>query len=111
MIRVWAPKAGNVTLVLDDDDVPLSAGAGGWWEDTRERPAGTRYWLRVDGGPPRPDPRAASQPDGVDGPSVVVDHRAFPWTDAAWTGPVPLPAGRWFPDSRTGVQVPGREAR
>ncbi len=30
-----------------------------------------------------PDPRSPSQPDGVDGPSEVVDHAAFAWTDAA----------------------------
>ena len=92
MIRVWAPRAGNVTVVLPDVERPLSAGAGGWWEDREPRPAGTRYRVRVDGGPAVPDPRSASQPEGVDGPSATVDHDAFAWTDGAWNGPVPLPS-------------------
>jgi len=32
------------------------------------------------------DPRSQSQPDGVDGPSEVVDHGAFVWTDGDWRG-------------------------
>ena len=63
----------------------------GWWEtEIEEAGAGTRYAFSVDRGPLRPDPRSASQPEGVDGASAVVDHAAFPWTDAHWRG-VPLP--------------------
>jgi len=40
----------------------------------------------VDGGPPCPDPRSACQPAGVHGPSQLVDHSEFTWTDAAWSG-------------------------
>ena len=52
--------------------------------------AGSRYGFSIDGGPVRPDPRSPSQPDGVDGLSAVVDHRAFAWSDATWRG-VALP--------------------
>ncbi|MFP5319429.1 MAG: malto-oligosyltrehalose trehalohydrolase [Acidimicrobiia bacterium] len=60
----------------------------GWWraDDAELRP-GDRYAFSVDGGPPRPDPRSPFQPDGVDGPSQVVDHAAFPWTDEGWQRP------------------------
>jgi maltooligosyltrehalose trehalohydrolase len=51
--------------------------------------AGARYRYRLDGGAERPDPVSRSQPDGVHGPSRVVDPAAFPWTDAGWRG-VPL---------------------
>ena len=36
----------------------------------------------------RPGPTLARpfQPDGVDGPSRVVDHAAFAWTDSGWRG-------------------------
>jgi maltooligosyltrehalose trehalohydrolase len=49
---------------------------------------GDDYAFSVDGGPPRPDPRSAHQPYGVHGPSRVVDHDAFAWSDAdrAWRG-------------------------
>ena len=60
--------SGDVSLVLDTE-LPMAARDGGWWEDTDQRPPGTRYRLRVDGGPVVPDPRSAWQPDGVDGPS------------------------------------------
>ena len=39
--------------------------------------------------PPRPDPRSPWQPEGVDGPSRLVDHAAFSWTDAGWQGRPP----------------------
>ncbi|HLK46184.1 MAG TPA: malto-oligosyltrehalose trehalohydrolase, partial [Acidimicrobiales bacterium] len=48
--------------------------------------AGSRYGFSLDGGPPLADPRAESQPDGVQGLSEVVDHDAFVWHDAAWRG-------------------------
>jgi len=59
----------------------------GWWSvEVAGAGAGTRYRFSVDEGPPRPDPRSASQPDGPEGPSVVVDHSSFAWHDRAWHG-------------------------
>jgi len=46
---------------------------------------GTRYRFRLDGGRPLPDPASRWQPEGVHGPSAVVDPR-FEWDDAEWTG-------------------------
>jgi len=64
----------------------LSVAAGGWHEGEFAAPAGTRYRYVLDGGDPLPDPRSPSQPEGIDGPSQVVDHAAFRWTDGTWTG-------------------------
>src|SRR5690606_37634840 len=47
---------------------------------------GTRYTYLVDGRDEFPDPASRSQPEGVHGPSAVIDPRAFRWSDAAWTG-------------------------
>ena len=47
---------------------------------------GSRYSFSLDGGPPLADPRSRGQPDGLTGPSAVVDHTAFPWTDQRWHG-------------------------
>ena len=33
------------------------------------------------------DPRSAWQPEGVFGPSAVIDHNAFAWHDAHWQSP------------------------
>ncbi len=52
---------------------------------------GARYRFQIDDQPPRPDPASRRQPDGVHGPSAVVDP-AFPWTDQAWRG---LDLHRW----------------
>jgi len=90
---VWAPRASAVAVHLDGKSLalaplaPAGEGATGWWEaDVEQAGPGTDYMFRLDGGPPRPDPRSAWQPEGVDGPSRVVDHGAFGWSDQAWRG-------------------------
>src|SRR5262249_29310787 len=45
---------------------------------------GDRYRYRVDGRGPFPDPASRFQPEGVHGPSEVVDPHAFAWSDAGW---------------------------
>ncbi|HEV7862127.1 MAG TPA: malto-oligosyltrehalose trehalohydrolase [Acidimicrobiia bacterium] len=92
---VWAPKATErVDLVLRGSGrrEAMTLGAGGWWAvDVPEAGPGTDYAFSLDGGPAFPDPRSAFQPEGVHGPSRIVDHGAFPWTDDLWRGPAPLP--------------------
>ena len=45
------------------------------------------YQFRLDGGAELfPDPASRFQPQGVHGPSQVVDPSTFQWTDAAWRG-------------------------
>ncbi len=48
--------------------------------------AGDRYAFSLDGGPLRPDPASRFQPEGVHGPSEIVDPAAFAWTDDGWRG-------------------------
>lgn len=45
---------------------------------------GSEYQFVVDDGAPAPDPRSAFQPRGVNGPSEVVDHSKFQWSDGLW---------------------------
>lgn len=88
--RVWAPKPDRVDLVLAGGRFDMSRDDHGWWSfEAPDAGPGTRYGFSLDGGPVRPDPRSASQPDGIDGWSEVVDHTAFEWTDGQWRG-VPL---------------------
>src|SRR5579884_3957285 len=87
---VWAPRPGRVELCLGPRRVPMEEEHSGWWRAAvPDAGPGTRYGFSLDGGPVRPDPRSAFQPDGVDGLSEVVDHDVFPWTDTLWRG-VPL---------------------
>ncbi len=98
--EVWAPTAGRVDVVMDPDgdrrvvalertpwpteDVPTSAAI--WTTVVPEATHGTRYRIRLDGGDELADPASRHQPDGVFGPSAVVDTRRFRWTDDAWAG-------------------------
>jgi maltooligosyltrehalose trehalohydrolase len=41
--------------------------------------AGTRYWFKIDGAGPFPDPASRFQPEGVHGPSQVVALDGFQW--------------------------------
>jgi maltooligosyltrehalose trehalohydrolase len=69
----------------------MTPATGGWWTRAEEAAGpGTDYAFSLDGGPPRADPRSALQPDGVFGPSRLVDHASFRWSDHGWRG-VPLP--------------------
>ncbi len=88
-LRVWAPRPDEVEVEVDGTRTPLVQEDGGWWRGEVGGP-GTDYALVLDGGEPRPDPRSAWQPHGVHGPSRVLDHDAFAWTDATWRG-VALP--------------------
>ena len=87
--RLWAPGAKSVELVLSAATpriIDMPDVGGGWRELLVEAPAGTRYHYRVDGKLEVPDPASRFQPDGVHGPSTVVDPRAFDWTDGDWRG-------------------------
>lgn len=80
-MRVWAPQAKAVDLVHDGTRTAMTSADGGWW--TAEGDGVTTYAFSLDGGPPRPDPRSAWQPEGPHGPSAVVDLSRPP---APWAG-------------------------
>jgi maltooligosyltrehalose trehalohydrolase len=88
--RVWAPERRQVGLRLvapREREVSLEKDEAGYWHTTVDGvPPGSRYWYLLDGTTPRPDPASQFQPEGVHGPSAIVDHAAFPWTDAGWEG-------------------------
>ncbi len=89
--RVWAPRCRHVALrVLSAHmgaPLALSAAGGGWFDATVAGVGpGARYRYVLDGERERPDPAARFLPEGVHGPSEVVDTRAFPWTDRGWRG-------------------------
>jgi len=59
---------------------------GDWFElNVRDARPGTRYRFKIDGGIEIPDPASRFQPDDVDGPSEVIDHR-FDWQCHDWKG-------------------------
>jgi maltooligosyltrehalose trehalohydrolase len=87
--KVWAPAASRVEVELTESGqyVPLTAQGDGVWSSLLMQVGpGTRYRYRLNGELSRPDPYSRSQPEGVHGPSAVVDPNAFEWHDDAWRG-------------------------
>jgi maltooligosyltrehalose trehalohydrolase len=89
---VWAPGRESVELLSgepgpDGARTALRRRERGYWTATlAEVPAGWRYRYLLDGETLRPDPASHQQPEGVHGPSAVIDHRSFRWEDGAWPG-------------------------
>jgi maltooligosyltrehalose trehalohydrolase len=86
---VWAPlaeTAGVHILQPRERTISLERGEGGWFRRlTKDVSPGSFYLYRLTGGKERPDPASRYQPEGVHGPSQVIDP-AFPWEDAEWPG-------------------------
>ncbi|MDQ6827446.1 MAG: malto-oligosyltrehalose trehalohydrolase [Gemmatimonadota bacterium] len=84
---VWAPNSEHVTVRIDGAEHAMRGTGGGVFEcAVNGAGAGALYSYSLDGGPDRPDPVSRSQPNGVHGPSQIVDPRAFPWHDDEWRG-------------------------
>src|SRR5512146_672306 len=85
--RVWAPLAQRVDLLLGGQRQPMEQAGGGWWSAQASASPRDDYAFSLDGGEPLPDPRSPWQPGGVFGPSRLVDHTAFAWSDQRWQAP------------------------
>ncbi len=90
--EVWAPAARRVRVRLGTEgssrEIELEGDVEGVFSGrVPHAPVGTRYaYLLDDDETAYPDPVSRSQPDGVHGPSAIVDPQAFMWTDGAWRG-------------------------
>lgn len=87
---VWAPLLDRVEVKFLSPEIrlaPLVKDHRGYWRAAAQNVLpGTRYLFRLNGDKDRPDPASRFQPDGVHGPSQIVDHAAFPWDDGDWKG-------------------------
>ena len=91
--RLWAPKAREIDLVLEDGAAsepvvyPLTSEARGYFSGAANVGAGSRYRFRVNARENfYPDPASRFQPEGPHGVSCVVDPRQFQWADTNWPG-------------------------
>ena len=87
--QVWAPhvKKMAVRLVAPSLTVSMERDAAGRHSAAvRDLAPGARYFYLLDGERTRPDPVSRCQPEGVHGPSEVVDPTAFAWTGQSWQG-------------------------
>jgi maltooligosyltrehalose trehalohydrolase len=86
--RVWVLDATDVRVSVGGTEHPLEDVGGAIHEGRVAATAGDDYEF-VFGEHRLPDPSSRHQPEGLRGPSRVVDARAFAWTDAGFT-PRPL---------------------
>lgn len=90
--RVWAPKASSVSLVItgEPQPFPMNAEGRGYFSTLiRDLEPGRRYHYLLSGDRLRPDPVSRYQPEGVHGPSEIIDPSEFEWKDRDWKG-IPL---------------------
>ena len=87
---VWAPLLKSIKLRIvypDERIIHMSKDGQGYWRTVIGGiHPGALYFYQLDNAYLRPDPASNYQPEGVHGPSQVVDHVASHWTDKEWQG-------------------------
>jgi maltooligosyltrehalose trehalohydrolase len=93
LFRVWAPSAESISVKVvapREETFELRRTEGDLFEaHAPQVEAGADYFYLLNGERQLPDPVSRSQPEGVHGPTRVVDPAAFSWTDEGWRG-IPL---------------------
>lgn len=88
--RIWAPLPQQLELELLQPEarrLPLERDEWGYASVVcPDVGPGARYRYRINGESSFPDPASLSQPEGVHGPSEVLDFSAVHWTDGDWRG-------------------------
>src|SRR3954453_12004985 len=87
--RVWAPHPERVDVRVGGADHALSPEGHGIRSARVQAKAGDDYVFVVDGRE-LPDPASRWQPEGLRGPSRVVDPGDFTWTDGGRPAPADL---------------------
>ena len=87
---LWAPNARSVRLQLcgpDDDLIDMESLPRGYFRaNVAVVEEGAQYLYRLHDQRSLPDPASRFQPQGVHGPSQIVDTASFRWTDRDWKG-------------------------
>ena len=93
LFRVWAPYADRVLVNIFQAGqarlAPLKGSWRGYFEARLEKVGDGDIYRYVVDGHGLPDPASRFQPQGVHGPSEIVDHSRFQWSDDDWRG-IPL---------------------
>jgi maltooligosyltrehalose trehalohydrolase len=77
---VWAPTVDEIEVRGNNDKIGLTRGSDGYHRGSAPWGPGSLYHYVVDGGPDLADPVSRSQPQGVHGPSEVIDL-SYAWRD------------------------------
>jgi maltooligosyltrehalose trehalohydrolase len=90
--RLWAPFAQRATVRLmrrdgSREDFAMRCEEGGQFLLSTHAAAGDRYFYLLNDDPLQlPDPVSRLLPEGVHGPTEIVDPNAFRWNDSGWGG-------------------------
>jgi maltooligosyltrehalose trehalohydrolase len=86
--RVWAPKIDHISVEMTDGrSFSLKKEADGYFQNTIAGiRAGDHYRFKIGSGVAFPDPASRFQPQGVHGPSEIIDHQRYQWRDEEWRG-------------------------
>ncbi|NES72745.1 MAG: malto-oligosyltrehalose trehalohydrolase, partial [Okeania sp. SIO2D1] len=93
LFTVWAPLREKLAVHIvhpQEKIIELKKDEWGYWQgEAKDIDRETLYFYQLDGETDRPDPASNWQPQGVHGPSKIVDHQKFTWDDTSWQG-IPL---------------------
>jgi len=87
--NVWAPRAKNVEVLLIQDGRVIQLvpeGRGYYAGRVSGAQPDDRYVYKLDGEKERADPASRFQPEGVFGPTQIVDLKKAAWKDHQWRG-------------------------
>lgn len=84
--RVWAPKAKQVEVVINEKTiVPLEHEPDGYFAALiNQANPGDYYKFRLNKKDSFPDPCSRFQPKGPHGPSMIINPQQFKWHDDSW---------------------------
>ena len=86
---VWAPNSSETKVVLNatNESYSMNKLRNGYWKIVIDgvRPE-SEYMFELNGQTLLPDPSSHCQPQGVFGPSKVINHESFKWSDKDWQG-------------------------
>ncbi|WP_104381832.1 malto-oligosyltrehalose trehalohydrolase [Sphingobacterium sp. HMA12] len=87
-IRVWAPMATSVNCLLSEREIilPLEKQKYGYWYTKSDQPLRNERYKIIINDKAYPDPASLYQPEGVHGPSAMIDL-AYSWTDHNYLAP------------------------
>jgi maltooligosyltrehalose trehalohydrolase len=84
--RVWAPLVQTLAVRVGNTLISMTREGEDFHALAPHARSGQTYSLVLDETKERPDPVSRSQPDGVHGPSEIIDPGAFVWSDQDWRG-------------------------
>ena len=84
--RVWAPHVQTLAVHISGAVFPMTREGEDFQVLIPQAKPVQTYSLVLDDAKERPDPVSRSQPQGVHGPSAIIDPNSFPWSDQDWKG-------------------------